>query len=159
MDTVYTPINSESSTADTKAPKQEFFTALVEYGTRIIKDHELTGTLASETMYTVPEGKIFYIFHAQVSCLGNQQDEGITFGIIQIINGTQAFGLVDTQGYYTTVGGVPIFCGTVAHFHPTVPVRMVGGERIDLFAGTNESITTGTIFGYEIDSSLVPNFI
>lgn len=152
-DIVYKPLNEAPPQSDTKLPKLDFYNALLQYGTRIIKDVSEAGTpLSTHLIYTVPAGKIFFLFHAQISVVSSNDDG---FGIMQIKNGTLAFGLLDCN-----IQDAPQISGyMVATFAPAIPVRMMGGEFIELLNNGIGVETTGTIFGYEVDSALLPNFI
>jgi len=154
-DVIFKPPYPTGKQQDTKAPKQDFFLALMTYGRRIVVDHEESGAImGTNTLYTVPAGKTFFLFHGTI-CLTGNGNLGVEFGIMQIKNGTLAYGLLDVQVNLTAAGSQ---MSVTSQFSPALPVIMASGEYIEILnSSATGTSTTGTIYGYEIDTALLPN--
>lgn len=151
---VYKPYSSYSQQADTKVEKTNFLTALSTYGKRIIARGQLSSGTTSVTLYTVPEGKAFFLLTSSLSlvitdALGN------VHGAFLNVNQSSAAGACFHQLFTRTAG-----TGVNSSISFPIPLKLTASENVRVFRDlTNGSHIESSVTGYEIDASLIPNFV
>jgi len=145
---VFKPVELYSKRADTKIEKLNFLTAIMNYARRIVVAVDNISA-ATNTLYTVPAGKIFYLNAAGVFLIvtggaGSSNAylyaRGITDSILQL-QGTLSNSSLSNAITFT------------------IPLRFTAGEKITLEQLNGTATAGGNISGYEIDASLVPTFL
>ena len=138
---------------------------LVRYGKRIIQSEDTSSVDTLETLYTVPVGKVFFLLGACLSSSSNDTSWGYAYLLIM----PTAAGVV--QEDYTIIRQVIPFMdpttdvsgGVSNNLNPSIPIRVIYGEKIDVYANPTTAAKTvrasASIVGYEIDASLVSDFI
>lgn len=128
----------QKETFDTQKPssKKEWIS---DNGLRIIVNATVLRLGAPTVIYTVPEGKIFYLFSTTMA--GDNNAAGNDLILIRIA------GTIFTQIYVTANQAENLA------IQLTEPIKMIAGEEITIAPGGDASITAG-ILGYEIDASV-----
>lgn len=141
-----TPFFPES---DTKIQKIPFITGLIQNGIRIVKS-AATGVGTQADIYQVPRGKTFFLISCGMSVFSGG---GGATTKIQVKGDVNWFLRMDFN-FVTTLTRHEV---TNASF--SIPLKIVSGETIDVVTSSNVFQTAGWITGYEIDTSLIPNFV
>lgn len=124
-----------------KAPKdstgamQSDWKAITEQGTRKILGADATnGTI---TIYTVPAGKVFYLFTATAS--GRNDGDASTHFSIRVDNNIIGFArLMGDNSHDSFV------------LAPSIPLKFIAGEVFQINGSAAQCTATGYILGYEV---------
>lgn len=143
----YIPNNKYSKKNETVITKLDFFSGLITFGQRTIKtqDRLAAGVF---TIYQVPAGKTLFLVatNLNVACDGVAWDGAVVY--IQSASLNPIIQLDITGADNQTCLSIPF----------SVPLKVNAGEIISL-SHSNAGHATGTIIGYEVDNSSIPNFI
>lgn len=129
--------------------KESFSYGLVKYGIPITKSNFKYGS-GSATIYTIPEGKLFFLTFLNLSCWFSSGVVNADYSSISsndrgtILN----IHLPDKTGDYNENIALNL----------TQPILFYGGDVIKVNSSTSQN-TTGVIGGYEIDASMKDQFI
>jgi len=146
---VFRPPQPATKQADTKIEKIPFLTGLMNYGKRITLEGSNGGAGGATVIYTVPTGKYFYLFSATLHVIA------LTAGFS---NG-RMFIYPEAQGALMKIEVQALDQSLINSINPSLPIKCLPGNIIyvqNLNVSTN---TFGTIFGYEVDISLIPLFL
>lgn len=131
---------------DTKIEKIDFFTGLINYGTRIFKSGSINGA-GNLTIYTVPVGKAFYLTFLNWN-VGTQTDGNL----FKINISSETFNRI------TLFTVEPNAVSRTLVFAPNIPLLLKSQETINFSIALTNATAELSIVGYEVDASLVPSF-
>jgi len=141
MARVYKPFTKYSKQADTKIEKPEFINGLMMYGNRISKTVETT--LSTDiTIHTVPPSSFFFL----TNCFATHNDAGAEDLVIKV-DGT------------AILKGSPVRDTTPIQQSFNPPLRLNPNSVVAFQFGGNLGTGMGGVQGYEVDASLIPNFL
>jgi len=151
------PYAAENQAIPKEQPKLGYERLCLLYGTRIQQAGFGTSGPEFDILYTVPSGKIFLLTSASLSVHIPEQAADCT-SHLNINGGTQQVGQIFSilRVPVCSSGEVNSDAGEAAmlSISPCIPIRMVAGERVELYNSSPDSETHATITGYEIDSNL-----
>jgi len=159
---VYTPTSKYSKIQDTKIEKQSLITGLMFYGTRITRWWQATSTggTDSTTIYTVPEGKTFFLMSAylnvSIPTTENRNGTGWITAATPVTTSTGRILYLSVSSLATADGGAMSRNSLSIAYN--IPIRYVSGEVFQVSAFANNTSASGGIAGYEIDNTLLQNF-
>jgi len=134
----------------------DFMSNLVNNGKRITVVGRENGTNASELMYTVPEGKEFYLTSMTVTCTSRLITSVREAAISTSSTTPLPFAGRDDVLLFTELparGGTDVPLVSSLNIGLTIPLKFIAGEQLFLLAGgSSGSPTSATVVGYEIDS-------
>lgn len=134
---------------ETKIGKINFLAGLSLFATRII-EHFRMNVLGADTaeLYAIPEGKTFFLASITIFPVeGNQTEAYVETGLGDRIFGGGVWASGTTLSPQTSISSFAL------------PIILRAGETLILNKVNGDAIIFASIVGYEIDSSLIPNFI
>ena len=157
-DTIYKPPFVASPVQNPIQPERRVVEwLLLRYGTRIIGANWTSVASDSQTVYTVPDGKEFYLLSAQISvCQFYSTTQRNSGRMIIILPGSSPS---NTNSILYADFVANLAAATTASFSPCIPLKLLQGERIDIYNNNAAGSTTGSIVGYEIDSQLIASLL
>lgn len=152
-DIVYKPAYSgESKQYPSLQPtKRDLNTLCLFYGTRKCIGNAAVDDDESKVAYTVPEAKVFLIVSATISMANNDTVRRTSWLVISPSN--QAFDIQADTNVLCNVSTNQTSSNSTSVSFP-IPIIMQAGERIGIFNEDTDSTTSGSVTGYEIDSSI-----
>ncbi len=160
MTIVYKPTTKYSKSNDTAIEKQNLISGLMFYGTRITRYKSITsaGGTAFDTIYTVPEGKTFFLISAGLTIRIEPSTDAAGVSIIYHSGGTSSISrILYHEADVSTLGVGQISASSIV-MPFSIPIRFLSGESILVSAFPTDCSSYATIIGYEIDSSLLKLF-
>jgi len=136
------PADTKLNTKKEKIPNEW---GLINFGRRIIEVNSANDSTTN--IYTVPQGKIFYLINAEIAALSNAVSGGCWIEnqdndrIIEVRTSAAADQQINESSTFT------------------IPIKFISGEIIRIESNASGVSAEGIIVGYEIDAVLVPNFI
>jgi hypothetical protein len=124
--------------------KSDLFAGLILYGKKIMMNG-FANVTASTVLYTVPANRTLFI--CNISLTGDN-DLGASSDAINIRIGSSIFFELYVNRVGTAVNNLAL----------TYPIMLEAGEKITIYAGSTAK-AVGSFFGYEIDTSYIPNFV
>ena len=162
-DLVYTPINASVEKSIAQPKQISFEQLLLFYGKRIIRNDYGFYPNPPNAVYTVPAGKVFFLYTASLTAYDNE-NRGITppIGFIEVglssgATSRQAILEIRAQGMQD-IDDAPVVVTSVQQNFP-IPIRMDPGESVYINPVNEEIYLNGSFFGYEIDSKLLEKII
>lgn len=147
----YKPIQQLTQDANTQIQKQNFLTGLLLNGHRkIITIEDLDSD--QTVIYETPAGNTFFIVSA---CLTLRKTGGGDFRVglgFNTLNSAENV-FIMTAGTINVAGITPISMSF------PIPLVMFYGENIMAIGASATDRITGSIVGYEIPTTFIPNFI
>jgi len=140
----------QSVKLESKISKTDFLSGLITYG-KLIGGSHVGGASNTFTLYTCPQGKNFFLVS----------------GVLSVMNKTTAsaygyFRVLDLDIYRILTFDVPSgtnYFSESASISFSIPLKIIGGQTIQIKSDGSGATVTGAFCGYEIDASLIPNFI
>jgi len=157
QDVVYTPIQrSESTDINPINGKLTWEQLCLLYGTRLTRSGVNNTSLTHQVIYTVPDGKVFLLLTAQMSVWTDTNTDSSSY--LMILPSTAALG---TNYNIMRITSPPVSSGAehiptsqAVAINPSLPLKMVAGEKVDLYITDNVTESFVAITGYEIDAQL-----
>lgn len=148
-DIVYTPPSEYNKQLDTIPTKQNLFSYLALYGTRISEFNLQHGT-GTKVLYTVPTGQTLFIVAVHGNLLIEQHGGS---------NGYLYIGVDPTESLMNlmTDSDIQNTCVNSGVSFP-IPIRAQSGESIRIYCDQVNSTAQFTIQGYLVDNSLMNTF-
>lgn len=156
---VFKPLSLTTRKDDTKLPVgKDIFTSLLLYGKLYTLGQDIrfyNVDPISKTLYTVPEGKYFFLVSA---CLCMQQDSFTRDDEVFLCVGNENTSINTTCVLRLQLGnhgGAGIITNESVTLSPVMPIRLNPGETITLKNDNYHASAACAITGYEIDISLL----
>lgn len=151
VDVVYKPLNQAIPTETSKSFLRDLHAVLLYFGQLKMSSSFSATSDDYNTLYTVPEGKEFYLNTVQ-----------LTMTRVAGINPQQSRMLIIIPGEvyeaYNTllwIDSEQVDQISSATLSPAIPLRLLAGYQIRIWNQNSTGRTSGTISGYEIDKEIV----
>jgi len=145
-DIVYKPLDASVNKDSPKDDKMSWQKICLLYGRRITASKSVSG-LAVATLYIVPTGKLFLLTHGNLSAATT--GAGI-FNALLAVSATDTGGGIDIDILRIEIEG----SGSSCPYSPTVPLRCIAGEKINVDSSNAALEASACVTGYEIDADI-----
>lgn len=146
-DKAYVPTTQYQEQFNTAITKTNLDSGILQYGKRIVAQAINSSAGGVSTVYTVPKGKQFYLTYASLMVYSPTGAVSL-MGVGPVAYSQSLIYLISNgDGTYSD------------HVTPTYPLRFVEGETIQINNNGASDSTIGIVLGYEVDASLLPNFV
>ena len=143
VDIVYTPTSKYSAENDTKVSKDSFMYGVINYGTRVVVSDSVTNT--TKNLYTVPVGKVAYLFQCNLSSrsASGAETASVTVGTVIILINVHAGAVSNALN------------SNLAYVTPMV---LRNKETLNFSTNSIGTVAYASCFLYEVSETLIPLF-
>jgi len=142
---------------DSNLQKNNFAYGLMLFGKRISSSNTATTDNTYTVIHTVPIGKTFFLLGAELTLRFHpsidvgEREADIRFNAAGISSALMRFSVIQTAQV------APLLVDSI---NPSIPLRMDAGETIGVtIDSATNARANGQVWGYEIDTALIPNLI
>lgn len=156
---VYTPLSQQAPTlVQPQVTLISLQSLLLQYGTRVVNQGGNSDFLGETTIYTVPEGKVFFLLTASLCVTMERGLSNYNFGHMYFGPASISSGRI-LQIDHGPTNGTPMgdSMSATESVSPSIPLKMTVGEYILVFNAETSGRTVGQISGYEIDEKFLKN--